>query len=60
MNCLNSSLVEGEAGANLEVGARAGAGVEARDTAGIGVWVSLPLVRAPLASLFLPLGRRLR
>lgn len=40
----------------LEGGAEAGIEVGIRDTAGVGVWVFLSLVRAPPASLFLPPG----
>ena len=59
MNCLNNSLVEGGAGA----GARAGAGVRARDTAKEEVGVLLSLVGAPdrsSASLSSLPGERLR
>lgn len=51
MNRLNSSLLEGGVGAS--------GGVEVHDIASVGVWVLLPLVEAPPASLSSPPGRRL-
>ena len=52
MNCWNTPL--------LESGTGAAAGVKVHNIAGIGVWVSLFLVRVLPASLFLPPGGRLR
>ena len=55
MNCLNNLLLEGKAGVDIRV--------KACNAAGVGVWISLPLVRAPnkpLTSLSLLPGRGLQ